>query len=87
MPRIKFTDKFSYKFVRQQTFVYGPGDIDLVKQEVADKAIKEGKAVLCTLPAPPAGINNTLKKYSRKKKKSTEEILNEFSEKEITMED
>lgn len=73
MPRLKFLKDFDFKPVPQQTFSYKEGDIVLVKQEVADKAIREGKAELTEFSGPSSGIKETIKKYNKKKTPSEKE--------------
>lgn len=68
MPRIKFLEHFEYKPIPQQTYVYEKGDVALVTQEIANKAIAAGKAEATEFPAPPAGINETLGKFRTTKR-------------------
>lgn len=67
MPRIKFLKDFDYKPVPQQVFAYKKGDVVLVTQEVADKAIAQRKAELTDFPAPPSGIKKTIEKFPNRK--------------------
>ena len=46
MPWVRFTEKFDWQPPNVRWMIaYGKGSTHLVKQAVADKAIKEGKAV------------------------------------------
>lgn len=67
MPRIKFLFDFEYKPTAQQTFLYKSGEVVLVTQEIANKAIKAGKAEKTDFPSPPSGINETISKFPRKR--------------------
>lgn len=73
MPRIKFLEDFTYKPLQQQTFLYKKGDVLLVKEEIASLAINAGKAILSEVPTPPAGINETIKRFPRRKKVTVKE--------------
>lgn len=70
MPRIKFIEDFAYKPIAQQTYLYKAGDVVLVTQEIANKAINGNKAVLTELPVPPAGINETISKFKNTRKRT-----------------
>lgn len=73
MPRVLFTEDFIYKPVAQQTFVYKKGDVLLVKQEVADKAISKNKAKLTEFEAPPSSISDTIRRFPNRKKRLAKE--------------
>ena len=75
MTRIKFLHDFDYKPVPQQTYSYKAGDVALVTQEIANKAIKAGKAEPTDFPTPPAGINETLGKFKTNKKRRTKPAI------------
>ena len=68
MTRIIFLEDFDYKPLPQQTFSYKEGDIAVVKQEIADIAIAEGKAKLTETPAPSSGIKDTIKKFPKQRR-------------------
>jgi hypothetical protein len=52
MPWVIFLDKFDWQPPNARWMLsYGKGSVHLVKQAVADKAIKAGKAKLCERPA------------------------------------
>lgn len=69
MPRVKFLEDFEYKPVAQQTFLYKQGDVVLVTNEIAKKAIDSGKAENTKFPTDiPSGINNTISKFKNKKR-------------------
>jgi hypothetical protein len=69
MPRIKFLEDFEYKPIAQQTFLYKKDDVVLVTHEIAEKAIKLGKAENTEFPSDiPAGINNTISKFKNRKR-------------------
>ena len=76
MPRVLFLEDFDYKPHRQQTFSYKKGDVVLVKQEVADLAVKNKKAELTRLDPPSANIANTIKKFPNKKKPTIKNEIN-----------
>lgn len=63
MPRIKFLEDFDYKPIPMQTYSYKKGDVALVTQEIASKAIAANKAELTDFDAPPAGIKDTIGKF------------------------
>lgn len=69
MPRIKFLEDFEYKPVPQQTYFYSKGDIALVTQEIANKAISANKAEATDFAAPPSGINETIGKFKNTRKR------------------
>lgn len=71
MPRIKFLQDFDYKPVPQQVYSYKAGNTALVTQEIADKAIEEGKAELTDIPTPPSGIKETIDKFPNKRSKKS----------------
>lgn len=76
MPRIKFLSDFDYKPIPQQTYSYKKGDVSLVTQDIADKAIKTGKAELTDFPSPPAGISSTITKFKNTRKRSSSSSKN-----------
>lgn len=69
MPRIRFLEDFDYKPVPQQTFSYKKGDVALVTQEIANKAIAANKAERTNFEAPHAGINATIDKFKNTRRK------------------
>lgn len=85
MPRVKFLQDFEYKPVPQQTFLYKKGDIVLVTNEIAKKAIDSGKAENTKFPTDiPSGINNTISKFKNKKRNPTKDIEQvSFTEEDI----
>lgn len=75
MPRVLFTEDFEYKPVPQQTFVYKKGDVVLVTQAIADKAISKNKAKLTDFEAPSVSISDTIRRFpNRKKRPANEEV-------------
>lgn len=67
--RVKFTRDFVYKPNAQQTYLYKAGDCVLVTREIEKKAVEGNYAIPTTLPVPPAGISETLKKFPAKRKR------------------
>lgn len=74
MPRIKFLKDFEYKPIPQQTYLYKKGDVLLVTQEIANKAISAQKAEYTELKAPPAGISKTIKNFKTPRKRGKQEV-------------
>lgn len=75
MPRVKFLEDFEYKPVAQQTFLYKKGDVVLVTNEIAKKAIDSGKAENTKFPTDiPSGIKNTISKFKNKKRTANKDI-------------
>lgn len=70
MPRIKFLEDFDYKPIPQQTYSYKKGDVVLVTQEIANKAIAANKAEVTEFSAPPSGINETIGKFKNTRKRN-----------------
>lgn len=75
MPRIKFLQDFTYKPVPQQTYVYNKGDVVLVTQDIANKAISTKKAEATEFVAPPSGINQTISKFKKPRKRENSDEL------------
>ncbi|WP_421416562.1 hypothetical protein [Agrobacterium tumefaciens] len=48
MPRVRFTQNFNYEITPAVTRAYKAGWTGVVKRDCADKATKDGKAVLVT---------------------------------------
>lgn len=79
MPRIKVLEDFDYKPIPQQIYSYKKGDIVLVTQEIANKAINAKKAEATEFLAPSSGISDTINKFknTRKRKNLVKEELYE----------
>lgn len=82
MPRIKFLEDFDYKPIPQQTYSYKKGDVALVTQEIADKAISANKAEVTEFSAPPSGINETIGKFKNTRKRNNKPIEFKVTEEE-----
>ena len=78
MPRVKFLEDFEYKPLPQQTYAYKKGDVVLVTQEIAEKAIGAMKAEVTDFPVPASGIKETISKFKNTRKrnnKTVEEVI------------
>lgn len=77
MPRIKFLKDFDYKPLAQQTYSYKEGDISLVTQEIANKAIDAKVAEYTEFAPPPSGINATIGKFKNTRKRTNKMVAEE----------
>lgn len=88
MPRVRFLENFEYKPVPQQTYFYAKGDVALVTQEIAKKAIDENKAELTEFVAPSAGVDATIRKFKntrkQNKKQSNDILVKEIEEDQLS---
>ncbi len=69
MPRVLFLKDFDFKPNRQSTIVYKKGDVYLVRDDCAKKAIAAGAAELTQMPAPPSGLVETIRNQNIRKKR------------------
>jgi hypothetical protein len=67
--RIRFTADFDWKPTPRVTMAYRKGQIAFVTKACANRALELKKAEVVTLPAPPSGIEDTIKRNGRRRRR------------------
>jgi hypothetical protein len=80
MPRIKFLEDFDYKPIPMQTYSYKKGDVALVTQDIAKKAISQNKAEYTEFKAPSSNIANTISKFKNTRPRKNVKVTKDENE-------